>query len=101
MKFKLLTLLVFTIMLSFYSLAQTQIKVQADVGGNKDDVLKNICMSADGIVAAGYSSSGHSMYKTQKSRGATDYWVIKFVKDKATGKPGEQWDRTIGGDTTD
>jgi len=96
MKSKFLLLICFAIS-SITNIAQVSINWQSDVGGRNYDVLRKICITKGaGFLAAGYSSSNHSKFKTESSRGGYDYWVIKYDNN---GKI--EWDKTIGGDKDD
>lgn len=67
------------------------------IGGNDHDMLYVLQQTNDGgYILGGYSSSGISGEKTEKSRGKKDYWLVK-VNDK--GKV--QWDKTFGGANND
>ncbi|WP_216688486.1 hypothetical protein [Hymenobacter siberiensis] len=66
-------------------------------GGSSYDELYDIVPTRDGgYLLGGSSSSGISGDKSEPSKGYDDYWVIKI---DALGT--KQWDRTIGGVTTD
>lgn len=81
---------------------QTINRVQADIGGSQDDRSPKLCIGKDGgILIAGSSFSNKSLYKSQDSRGYSDYWVVKVNRNKTTGKIIKQWDRTIGGNSYD
>ncbi|HUM47766.1 MAG TPA: fibronectin type III domain-containing protein [Chitinophagales bacterium] len=48
-------------------------------GGNGDDQLEDIRVTADGgYICAGYSGSGLSGDKSESSKGGYDYWVVKL-----------------------
>lgn len=62
------------------------------VGGG-DDVLETIALTTDnGFLLGGTSPSNASGDKSEQSRGASDYWIIKI---NANGQ--KQWDKTWGG----
>jgi len=69
------------------------IQWQNTIGGSDDDELNSMQQTADGgYVLAGISYSNISGYKTQNSRGNSDYWIVK------TDSSGNvQWQSTIGG----
>ena len=49
------------------------------IGGNLDDLAKQIVETADGsFLLGGYSLSGISGDKSEASQGNTDYWIIKL-----------------------
>ena len=86
-----------TIAICTNSFAQVSINWQSDVGANRDEGFKKICISNDGgFLAAGTSGSNTSRFKTEPSRGGHDYWVIKY---DANGQI--VWDKTIGGNKDD
>ena len=62
-------------------------------GGTKDDYATSVEQTADGgYLLGGYSSSGIGGDRTEGSRGAQDYWI---VKTDASGN--KQWDKRFGG----
>jgi len=67
------------------------------IGGSKDDKLISMANTPDGgFLFVGYSESDISGDKTDNSRGAYDYWIVKM---DSTGTI--QWDKTIGGSKND
>lgn len=66
-------------------------------GGNSDDMLNALELTADGgFVFGGESYSGISGDKTQPSNGSVDYWIIK------TDSIGNKiWDKDFGGASFD
>jgi hypothetical protein len=77
--------------------AQPVIKRQKDLGGNNLDFFTCVALTNDGgRIVGGYSRSNISGQKTDTSRGGFDYWVIKL---DSTNKI--EWDKTIGGKSTD
>ncbi len=54
------------------------IQWQKTLGGEGEDVLTVILQTEDGYIIGGYSSSGISGNKTENTKGAYDYWVIKL-----------------------
>lgn len=63
------------------------------IGGSDWDDSRGIHLTDDGgYIIGGLSTSGKSSEKSEYSRGASDYWVIKI---DSTGK--KQWDKTFGG----
>src|SRR3954454_4234301 len=74
------------------SFAQPTIEAQKTIGGFFSDQLSSIYSTKDGgLIAGGTSESYASGEKTENSRGATDYWIVKLDK---WGKI--EWDKTIG-----
>lgn len=68
-----------------------------DFGGNNLEQFAAAQQTTDGgYIIGGYSESGVSGDKTQGSRGASDYWV---VKTDANGV--KQWDARFGGTSVD
>jgi hypothetical protein len=66
------------------------------IGGAKNDYLHALQKTSDGgFIAGGTSSSDASGDKTENGKGGSDYWIVKLSDMKI------QWDKTIGGDTTD
>jgi hypothetical protein len=66
-------------------------------GGSGNEFLWSLQQTRDGgYILGGHSNSGISGDKTQANHGQDDYWVIKV---DANGN--QQWDRTIGGSSTD
>ncbi|QMU31038.1 T9SS type A sorting domain-containing protein [Adhaeribacter radiodurans] len=66
-------------------------------GGDKDEGLRSIIITADGgYLLGGRSESDISGDKTQKSQGGSDYWIVK------TNSVGvKQWDKRFGGNAYD
>jgi hypothetical protein len=63
------------------------------VGGNNSDYLYSLQQTKDGgYILGGLSYSDKSGDKTQNSRGASDYWIVKLDNSGNV-----QWDKTIGG----
>ncbi|SHM44821.1 T9SS type B sorting domain-containing protein [Flavobacterium xinjiangense] len=70
---------------------------QKTIGGNNYDHLTSAKETTDGgYILGGYSSSGISGEKTQNSRGADDYWVVKLDANRNI-----IWDKTFGGTGVD
>lgn len=70
---------------------------QNTIGGNANDVLRDLQQTTDGgYILGGYSRSNISGNKTEASLGVEDYWVVKL---DASG--GIQWQNTIGGSLAD
>jgi hypothetical protein len=68
------------------------------IGGDYDEI-DVWCLektSDDGFIFGGSSYSGISGEKTESSRGASDYWVIKLDKEGNI-----VWDKTVGGEGYD
>lgn len=73
------------------------IEWQKTIGGDDTDILRVIVQADDGgYVLGGYSASGISGNKSEDNYGLTDFWV---VKTDASGNV--EWDKTIGGGSTD
>ena len=89
------TLLVCT--LSTTAFAQPVISAQKDLGGSDLDFFTSMALTTDGgRIAGGYSISNISGQKTENSRGAFDYWIVKL---DSTNKI--EWDKTLGGNDID
>lgn len=70
---------------------------QKTIGGNSTDHLTSAKETKDGgYILGGYSNSGISGEKTQSSRGADDYWVVKLDANRNI-----VWDKTYGGSGID
>ncbi|MCA0349533.1 MAG: T9SS type A sorting domain-containing protein [Bacteroidetes bacterium] len=73
---------------------------QKTLGGNGQDLLRSVVLTADGgYLLAGssvsdYKKEDEKQYgdKKEANRGNTDFWVIKL-----NAKGGEEWQKTIGG----
>jgi hypothetical protein len=77
--------------------AQVSITAQSIAGGTDNDYLIKLCKTNQGgLLAAGYSASNQSGYKSQNSRGSYDYWVVRYSSTRK-----KLWDKTIGGDASD
>jgi hypothetical protein len=69
----------------------------ARFGGSDNDYLSSLQQTADGgYILGGYSASGISGDKTQKSRGDYDYWIVKTDVNGV-----KQWDERLGGSAGD
>jgi hypothetical protein len=67
------------------------------VGGADDEYCRSVQETADGgYIMAGNSFSNKSGDKTENSRGASDYWIVKMDSLRNI-----EWDRTIGGNKED
>ncbi|GAB3542487.1 hypothetical protein GCM10027443_43410 [Pontibacter brevis] len=67
------------------------------IGGNGDDYLSSLAITADGgFLLAGSSTSGASGDKTEDPVGGFDYWVVKL---NANGQ--KVWEKTVGGSSND
>jgi len=96
MKQKIFTLLFLTALLYTNAFAQFVIR-QKTIGSRKADILSSMYFTSDGGLIAGGSSNGNiSEEKTDTSRGDYDYWIVKFDSLKNI-----QWDKTIGGSSSD
>jgi PKD repeat protein len=66
-------------------------------GGNGSEYISQAISTTNrGYLLAGSSDSNISGEKSEKSRGESDYWIIK-----TDAEGNKQWDRTIGGAGTD
>jgi len=66
---------------------------QKSFGGSGQDMLQRILLTNDGgFLLAGSSQSDEGMDKKGKSRGGSDFWIVKL-----NAKGGEEWQQTIGG----
>jgi hypothetical protein len=74
-----------------------QILWQKDIGAESTEAFADIRMTSDnGFILGIMSYSGISGYKTEASKGDRDYWTVKL---DSTGK--FEWDKTVGGDSSD
>ena len=74
-----------------------QILWQKNIGAESTEAFADIRMTSDnGFILGIMSYSGISGYKTEASKGDRDYWIVKL---DSTGK--FEWDKTVGGDSTD
>jgi len=63
------------------------------IGGTVTENLKSIAQTTDGgYILAGNSNSSNSGDKSQRPKGATDYWVVKITSNGT-----KQWDKAFGG----
>lgn len=62
------------------------------LGGNSDDNLSSVTLTADGFLVGGSSISDISGDKSENSKGSYDFWVVKIDK-----QGNNVWDKTIGG----
>ena len=82
--------------LCLFSQAPT-IQWDKTIGGSSDDYLFSLRQTSEGgYILGGYSNSPISGDKSENSKGANDYWVVKL---DANGT--KQWDKTIGGNDRD
>ncbi len=66
-------------------------------GGSGTDIIYSVQQITDGgYVLGGYSTSGISGDRTEASRGAYDYWIVKL-----DGIGVKQWDKRFGGSSND
>ncbi|CAN5537597.1 hypothetical protein BH11BAC2_BH11BAC2_03050 [soil metagenome] len=66
-------------------------------GGSNDDFLYSMQITTDGgFIMGGFSRSGLNGDKSQVSRGADDYWIIKTDPIGTI-----EWDKTMGGTEPD
>jgi len=67
------------------------------IGGSARDELYALRQTTDGgYIMGGESYSGVSGEKTGKSKGSSDYWIVKLDSSANI-----QWDKTIGGNNID
>src|SRR3954447_14120541 len=96
MKHKYINLVIF-VCLNVYAFSQPILGNQKVFGGSDYEELRKICLTKDGgFIAGGFSYSNASGEKSENSRGADDYWIVKADRN---GKI--QWQKTIGGDGND
>ena len=89
------TLLAFILFASGF--AQPVVRTQKDLGGNDLDFFTAMALTKDGgRIAGGYSLSNISGQKTENSRGAFDYWIVKLDSANKI-----EFDKTIGGSKND
>jgi len=62
------------------------------LGGNSDDNLSSVTLTADGFLVGGSSLSDISGDKSEDSNGSYDFWVVKIDN-----QGNKIWDKTIGG----
>ncbi|HRF77795.1 MAG TPA: T9SS type A sorting domain-containing protein, partial [Chitinophagales bacterium] len=73
------------------------IEWQNTIGGSSTDDLTSLQQTSDGgYILGGYSTSGVSGDKTEASKGAGDYWVVKLNSSGFI-----TWQNTIGGSGED
>ncbi|QMU31026.1 T9SS type A sorting domain-containing protein [Adhaeribacter radiodurans] len=66
-------------------------------GGSDWEELSSLQQTTDnGFILGGHSSSPISGSKTEESKGYLDFWLVKL---NATGE--KQWDKTLGGNSSD
>ncbi|QMU29528.1 T9SS C-terminal target domain-containing protein [Adhaeribacter radiodurans] len=66
-------------------------------GGTGEEVLTALQQTKDGgYILAGYSNSTAGKDKTENSRGAQDFWILKLNKNGS-----KAWDKTYGGNRND
>lgn len=66
---------------------------QKTMGGLGQDMLQHVLLTNDGgFLLAGYSESDEGFDKKDKSRGESDFWIIKL-----NAKGSEEWQKTYGG----
>ena len=77
--------------------AQPVIKTQKVLGGSDLDFFTTMALTKDGgRIVGGHSTSNVSGEKTENSRGADDYWIVKLDSANKI-----EWDKTIGGSNID
>jgi hypothetical protein len=66
---------------------------QKTMGGSGQDMLQRVLLTNDGgFLLAGYSESDEGLDKKDKTRGQSDFWIIKL-----NAKGNEEWQKTYGG----
>jgi len=93
------TLALLALLLSVFSLyaQDPNILWQRTIGGSGKEYLKSIEETSDGgMIIGGYSNSNISGDKSENSRGANDYWILKLDSSGNI-----VWQRTLGGDGED
>jgi hypothetical protein len=66
---------------------------QKTMGGSGQDMLQHVLLTNDGgFLLAGYSESDEGLDKKDKTRGQSDFWIIKL-----NAKGNEEWQKTYGG----
>jgi hypothetical protein len=66
---------------------------QKSMGGSGQDMLQHVLLTNDGgFLLAGYSESDEGLDKKDKTRGESDFWIIKL-----NAKGNEEWQKTYGG----
>ncbi|NJX16345.1 T9SS type A sorting domain-containing protein [Tamlana crocina] len=74
-----------------------QIIWQNTIGGNSFDHIEDVIPTSDGgFMLIGSSESGISGDKSEASKGAADYWIVKTNSSGVV-----QWDKTYGGSGDD
>lgn len=73
--------------------ADANIQWDKTIGGASDDELRSVEQVKDGgYILGGASYSNKSGEKTEYSRGAADYWIVRLDKNGLI-----KWDKTLGG----
>jgi len=66
---------------------------QKSMGGSGQDMLQHVLLTNDGgFLLAGYTESDEGLDKKDKTRGESDFWIIKL-----NAKGNEEWQKTYGG----
>ena len=74
-----------------------EIEWQNTIGGSSSDYMYSLAKTSDGgYILGGKSGSGISFDKTENPRGGWDYWIVKIDSLGLV-----EWDKTIGGSSTD
>ena len=67
------------------------------IGSSIQDNLQSLAVTSDGgYILGGFTSGGISGEKSQASKGSTDYWIVKVDSNGV-----KQWDKTIGGSSSE
>jgi hypothetical protein len=94
---KKIILLLASYILCLDAVFSQEIEWQKTLGGSDWDELSSVQQTADGgYICGGYSGSNISGNKTENSFGFQDYWIIKL---DSIGNI--QWQKTIGGNSSD
>lgn len=96
MKKTITTLILFFAFINLYG-QDPNIEWQITLGGNEEETIRSVEETSDGgMIIGGTSNSNISGDKTENSRGANDYWILKL---NSSGNI--EWQRTIGGNGED
>ena len=97
MNYKHFALFICAALLCAHALAQPRIKDQGVIGSGGDDYFTCMYLTNDGgLIVGGSSFSDSSYQKSENGRGVEDYWIIKLDSNRKI-----QWDKTIGGSSSD
>lgn len=97
MYFKKTLLILFLTIITTKNFSQPIIKNQKTIGGTGTDDFYAMALTKDGgVLVGGSSDSNSSNEKSENSRGARDYWIVKLDRNRQI-----MWDKTIGGSGDD